>query len=103
MHKNTIEEFAEIAVMKIDYLKKNPIGFFISTMMAGAYVGVALGLLGSGQALDLQLLDIKEKINSSALVLDLSGCFLGAKTSHKLIGSNSCSLGPLRLTSKLTT
>ena len=45
MHKNTSKEFADIAVAKIEYFKKNPIGFFISTMMAGAYVGVGIILI----------------------------------------------------------
>ncbi len=45
MHKDTTREFADIAVAKIDYFKKNPIGFFISTMMAGAYVGVGIILI----------------------------------------------------------
>ena len=37
MHKDTTKEFAGIAVQKIDYFKRNPLGYFISTMMAGAY------------------------------------------------------------------
>lgn len=45
MHKDTTKQFADIAVAKIEYFKKNPIGFFISTMMAGAYVGVGIILI----------------------------------------------------------
>ena len=45
MHKDTTKEFASIAVDKIAYFKRNPIGFFISTMMAGAYVGVGIMLI----------------------------------------------------------
>lgn len=45
MHSDTTKEFAAIAVSKIAYLKTNPIGFIISTMMAGAYVGVAIMLI----------------------------------------------------------
>ena len=45
MHKNTTRKFAGIAEEKIDYLQRNPIGFFISTMMAGAYVGVGIILI----------------------------------------------------------
>ena len=45
MHQDTTREFADIAIAKIDYFKKNPLGFFISTMMAGAYVGVGVILI----------------------------------------------------------
>ena len=45
MHSDTTKEFSRIAVTKIDYLKRNPLGFFISTMMAGAYVGVGIMLI----------------------------------------------------------
>jgi nitrite transporter NirC len=45
MHKDTTKEFADIAVAKIGYFRRNPIGFFISTMMAGAYVGVGIILI----------------------------------------------------------
>jgi len=45
VHRDTTKEFASIAVEKIDYFKRNPIGFFISTMMAGAYVGVGIILI----------------------------------------------------------
>ncbi len=45
MHKDTTKEFASMAVEKIAYFKRNPVGFFISTMMAGAYVGVGIMLI----------------------------------------------------------
>ena len=45
MHTDTTREFSDIAVAKIDYLKSNPLGYFISTMMAGAYVGVGIILI----------------------------------------------------------
>ena len=45
MHRDTTKEFADIAVEKIDYFKRNPGGYFISTMMAGAYVGVGIILI----------------------------------------------------------
>jgi nitrite transporter NirC len=45
VHKDTTKEFAGIAVQKIEYLKRNPVGYFISTMMAGAYVGVGIILI----------------------------------------------------------
>ena len=45
MHRDTTKEFSRIAVEKIDYFKSNPLGFFVSTMMAGAYVGVGIMLI----------------------------------------------------------
>ena len=45
MYKDTTKVFAEIAVKKINYFKENPLGFFISTMMAGAYVGIGIILI----------------------------------------------------------
>ena len=45
MHKDITRQFSDIAVNKINYLKQNPLGFFISTMMAGAYVGIGLILI----------------------------------------------------------
>jgi len=45
VHKDTTKEFAGLAVEKIDYFKRNPLGYFISTMMAGAYVGVGIILI----------------------------------------------------------
>lgn len=38
-------QFADIATKKIEYSKKNPIGYLILTMMAGAYVGVGIVLI----------------------------------------------------------
>lgn len=51
MYRDTTHQMAALAVTKIQYLKSDPIGFFISTMMAGAYVGIGIILiltLGNG-------------------------------------------------------
>lgn len=45
MHRDTTKEFANTAVEKIEYLGSNPVGYIISTMMAGAYVGVGIVLI----------------------------------------------------------
>ena len=45
MHRDTTREFASIAGEKIDYFKRNPVGYLVSTMMAGAYVGVGIILI----------------------------------------------------------
>ena len=42
VYKDTIIEFAELSTRKLAYLKNNPVGFLVSTMMAGAYVGVGI-------------------------------------------------------------
>jgi len=45
VHKDITRQFSEIAVDKIEYFRRNPLGFFISTIMAGAYVGIGLILI----------------------------------------------------------
>ena len=45
MHHETTTEFTNTAVEKIQFFRSNPLGFFISTMMAGAYVGVGIMLI----------------------------------------------------------
>lgn len=45
MHTNTIDHFAQLAASKVEALKKNPTGFFIGSMMAGAYVGIGIILI----------------------------------------------------------
>jgi len=45
MNRDTTRYFADLAATKIKYLKRNPFGFLISSMMAGAYVGVGIMLI----------------------------------------------------------
>ncbi|HEY4175077.1 MAG TPA: nitrite transporter NirC [Rhodopila sp.] len=45
MYTETIERFADIAVAKAKLLRQRPAGFFISAMMAGAYVGLGIILI----------------------------------------------------------
>lgn len=45
MYSETIERFSAIAVAKATLLRTSPMGFFISSMMAGAYVGIAVILV----------------------------------------------------------
>ena len=45
MFSDTIEYFAKMASAKIAALKQNPLGFFIGSMMAGAYVGFGIILI----------------------------------------------------------
>ncbi len=45
MNKDITEKFADEAVSKLAYVKRNPLGFFILTVMAGAYVGVGIALI----------------------------------------------------------
>lgn len=47
MFLDTVDNFAEVAVKKAAYLKRSPLGFFISSMMAGAYVGLGIILIFS--------------------------------------------------------
>lgn len=45
MNKDITEQFAEQAVEKVQYAKRNPLGFLILTVMAGAYVGIGIALI----------------------------------------------------------
>jgi len=45
MYRDTTKQLAALAVNKITYLKEHPLGFSISTMMAGAYVGIGIILI----------------------------------------------------------
>ncbi len=44
-YKDTIDHFAEVAAKRVESLKQNPFGFFIGTMMAGAYIGFGIILI----------------------------------------------------------
>lgn len=47
MYLETVDHFAETAVKRSDFLKRAPLGFWISAMMAGAYVGLGIILIFS--------------------------------------------------------
>jgi nitrite transporter NirC len=53
MFLETVDQFAKTSVAKAAYLKRSPGGFFISSMLAGAYVGLGIILIFSvGSNLD---------------------------------------------------
>lgn len=45
MFIDTVDQFAKIAVAKAEFLRRSPLGFTISAMMAGAYVGLGIILI----------------------------------------------------------
>ncbi len=47
MYLETVDQFAEIARKKSDFLKRSPLGFWISAMMAGAFIGLGIILIFS--------------------------------------------------------
>jgi len=47
MYLETVDSFATLARQKSDFLKRSPLGFWISAMMAGAYVGLGIILIFS--------------------------------------------------------
>jgi nitrite transporter len=47
MYLETCDQFAETAAKKAAYVKRSPLGFWISAMMAGAYVGLGILLIFS--------------------------------------------------------
>ena len=44
-YKDTVDHFAEVAAKRAKSLKQNPFGFFIGTLMAGAYIGFGIILI----------------------------------------------------------
>jgi nitrite transporter len=53
MFLETVDQFAKTAVAKAAYVRRSPGGFFISSMLAGAYVGLGIILIFSvGSNLD---------------------------------------------------
>jgi len=47
MYLETVDQLATTAVAKANFLKRNPGGFFVSSMMAGAFVGLGIILIFS--------------------------------------------------------
>jgi nitrite transporter NirC len=47
MYLETVDHFAEVAARRSDFLRRSPLGFAISAMMAGAYVGLGIILIFS--------------------------------------------------------
>src|SRR5260370_38886087 len=45
MFIETVDQFAQTAVAKAEFLRRPPLGFTISSMMAGAYVGLGIILI----------------------------------------------------------
>jgi nitrite transporter NirC len=45
MYSETVDHFAGVAAKKAEFLRRAPIGFWISSMMAGAYVGMGIILI----------------------------------------------------------
>lgn len=45
MENKLTNQMSNIAAMKISFMRQNPVGFFISTMMAGAYVAIGVVLI----------------------------------------------------------
>src|SRR5215212_4788848 len=53
MYSDTIDFFAETAAKKVKAIADNPLGFFIASMMAGAYVGLGIiAIFSIGQGVD---------------------------------------------------
>lgn len=56
MFLDTVDQFAKTAVAKASFLRRSPLGFTISAMMAGAYVGLGIILIFCvGNAVDPSL------------------------------------------------
>jgi nitrite transporter len=47
MYLDTVNHFAEVAAKKAVYMKRTPLAFWVSSMMAGAYIGLGIILIFS--------------------------------------------------------
>jgi nitrite transporter len=47
MYLETVDHFAGVAVKRSEFLRRSPVGFWISAMMAGAYIGLGIILIFS--------------------------------------------------------
>lgn len=47
MYQEDVREAAQIGVRKCEFLKKNPLGYFVASMLAGIYVGLGIILIFS--------------------------------------------------------
>jgi len=45
MYSETVNHFAEVAAKKAEFMRSSPLGFWLSSMMAGAYVGMGIILI----------------------------------------------------------
>ena len=45
MFLETVDQFATVAIAKAGFLRRSPLGFWLSAMMAGAYVGLGIILI----------------------------------------------------------
>jgi len=50
MFLETVDQFATVATARAAFLRRSPVGFWISSMMAGAYVGLGIILIFCGGA-----------------------------------------------------
>ena len=93
MYQDTIDQFADTAARKVKIIDDNPLGFFIASMMAGAYVGLGIiAIFSIGQGLDPSIRSLVMGL-TFAIALTLV-VFAGAElfTGHTMI----MTLGVLR-------
>ena len=93
MYQDTIDQFADTAASKVKIIDDNPLGFFIASMMAGAYVGLGIiAIFSIGQGLDPSIRSLVMGL-TFAIALTLV-VFAGAElfTGHTMI----MTLGVLR-------
>ncbi len=76
-YAETIDKFADLAKAKAEYMRKHPFGFFVASMMAGAYVGIGILLIFS----------VGDGIDPSARKLVMGGSFGIALTLVVFAGS----------------
>ena len=86
MYQDTLDQFAATAAGKVEAIGVNPVGFFISCVMAGAYIGLGIiAIFSVGQVIDPSLRPLAMGL-TFALALTLV-VFAGAElfTGHTMV------------------
>ena len=73
----SITDFSKLSVAKTEFLSKNPLGFWVASMMAGAYVGMGILLIFS----------VGQNADPSSRTLVMGACFGIALTLVVFAGS----------------
>jgi nitrite transporter len=79
MYSETIEGFSKAAERKLALMRRHPGGFFVSSMLAGAYVGVGILLiftLGSQVPREFQKLVMGATFGIALTLVAIAGCEL---------------------------
>ena len=91
MYAETVDHFAAVAAKKSEYLRRSPGGFWISSMLAGAYVGLGIILIFSvGSDVDPAYRGLIMGA-SFGIALTLAGCSVNSAIDSSVMLATECS------------